>query len=192
MKRKRILESARQHFSRFGFDQATIRDIARDAGAGVGTVLRYAESKHALLQEVWREGVRELLERPLEAQYGCSLVEGAMQLFEPFLRAYHKEPELARVVVKELPWLTGKALEDHRPDLERFLTGLTQLVNRDLERDVLAQGTNPSRLAYIFFTLYCGACIELCTLHDDASLDRTLHHLRENLELVTRGLRRSP
>jgi len=74
-----VKESARQHFSRFGFDQATIRDIARDAGVGMGTVLHYAESKHALLQEVWREGVRELLERPLEAQYGCSLVEGALR-----------------------------------------------------------------------------------------------------------------
>jgi hypothetical protein len=50
---------------------------------------------------------------------------------------------------------------------------------------------NPLQAARIVFSLYYGACVELCTLYGDASLDRTTHHLRENLELLMRGLRRN-
>lgn len=50
-KRERILISALRVFGRQGFHQATIEEVAREAGVGKGTIYLYVPSKEALLQE---------------------------------------------------------------------------------------------------------------------------------------------
>jgi AcrR family transcriptional regulator len=68
--RRRVLEAAEIVFSRAG-NGATIEDVAREAGLGVGTVCRHFPTKQALLDEVLNEGYRELivaLDRALEAE----------------------------------------------------------------------------------------------------------------------------
>lgn len=47
--RKRLLDAASEHFTRFGYRRANIGDIARDAGHGKGTVYLHFSSKQALL-----------------------------------------------------------------------------------------------------------------------------------------------
>lgn len=49
-KRERILISALRVFGRQGFHQATIEEVAREAGIGKGTIYLYVPSKEALLQ----------------------------------------------------------------------------------------------------------------------------------------------
>lgn len=58
--RRRVLEAAEAVFSRSG-TSATIEEVARAAGVGVGTVCRHFPTKQALLDEVLNESYRELL-----------------------------------------------------------------------------------------------------------------------------------
>ena len=46
--RQRILEAARNLFSKKGFDESTTRDIAAEAGVATGTLFNYFPSKEAL------------------------------------------------------------------------------------------------------------------------------------------------
>ena len=58
-----LIENAVLHFARFGFEGASLREIATDAGATLSTIDRYFGSKaelyHAVLRQVWLEVERE-------------------------------------------------------------------------------------------------------------------------------------
>lgn len=187
-KRTRILAAAEHQFATLGFEAATVRAIAKEAGVGLGTVLLYFESKHALLLEVWRERV---LARGLAGPEGgaCSLVGAAMERFEPFLRVYAEDLPLARVVVRELPWLEGSAAELHLPELLAFLAGLEALVAPARERGEVRPDVSPKLVATTFFSLYYGACLELTTSLGALPLPVVLARLEERLALVAAGLR---
>jgi AcrR family transcriptional regulator len=57
--RERILEVAKEAFTRFGAD-ASLDDIARQAGVGPGTLYRHFPSREELLQAVYRSELEKL------------------------------------------------------------------------------------------------------------------------------------
>ena len=57
--RDRILEVARDAFTRFGAD-ASLDDIARQAGVGAGTLYRHFPTRDALIEAVYRTEVEKL------------------------------------------------------------------------------------------------------------------------------------
>jgi len=67
-KERQIMEAAFEVFSRRGFPQATIAEIAQVAGVAEGTIYNYYRSKHDLLVALVhdyadREGISEILDR---------------------------------------------------------------------------------------------------------------------------------
>src|ERR1035441_5657905 len=57
--RERILEVAKEAFTRFGAD-ASLDDIARQAGVGAGTLYRHFPTRDALIEAVYRTEVEKL------------------------------------------------------------------------------------------------------------------------------------
>ena len=65
--RRRILAAAAAVFSRRGLD-ATLDEVAREAGVGVGTVYRRFPDKESLVQELFRDGIDGLV---TVAEHAC-------------------------------------------------------------------------------------------------------------------------
>ena len=61
-RQRRLLAAARTTFVRLGYDRATIRDIAQEAGVAQGLLYNYFRSKDDLLREVFRQGARDVAE----------------------------------------------------------------------------------------------------------------------------------
>jgi AcrR family transcriptional regulator len=57
--RERILEAAKEAFTRFGAE-ASLDDIARQAGVGAGTLYRHFPTRDALIEAVYRSEVEKL------------------------------------------------------------------------------------------------------------------------------------
>jgi AcrR family transcriptional regulator len=57
--RERLLEVAKEAFARSGAD-ASLDDIAKQAGVGAGTLYRHFPSREALIEAVYRTGVEKL------------------------------------------------------------------------------------------------------------------------------------
>jgi AcrR family transcriptional regulator len=55
--RAAILEAAKAHFARSGYDRAALRDIAAEAGADVSLIKRYFGGKEALFTEALRASI---------------------------------------------------------------------------------------------------------------------------------------
>ena len=87
-RRKQILDAALAVFSRKGYGEATIPDIAREAGIAVGTIYNYYPSKRDLLVSVLASHVLSepflmLMEQPPEADdrtFLRSLIEDRLTL----------------------------------------------------------------------------------------------------------------
>ncbi|MER6994433.1 helix-turn-helix domain-containing protein [Streptomyces sp. NPDC000410] len=75
---ERLLAEARAAFAEHGTD-ASLEDIARRAGVGIGTLYRHFPNRHALMNAVFQEALAALLERSRElasAEHPCgALVE---------------------------------------------------------------------------------------------------------------------
>src|SRR5271168_4103469 len=57
--RERILEAAKEAFTRSGAN-ASLDDIAKDAGVGAGTLYRHFPTRDALIEAVYRTEVEKL------------------------------------------------------------------------------------------------------------------------------------
>jgi AcrR family transcriptional regulator len=98
--RERILEVAKEAFTRFGAE-TSLDDIARQAGVGAGTLYRHFPTRDALIEAVYRTEVdklaaaaRKLAEKmpPLEALRAWMLLFvdhiAAKQIIAPALNSY--------------------------------------------------------------------------------------------------------
>jgi AcrR family transcriptional regulator len=57
--RERILEVAKEAFTRFGAE-ASLDDVAKQAGVGAGTLYRHFPTRDALIEAVYRSEVEKL------------------------------------------------------------------------------------------------------------------------------------
>jgi AcrR family transcriptional regulator len=87
--RERILEVAKKAFTRYGAD-ASLDDIAKQAGVGAGTLYRHFPTRDVLIEAVYRREVEKLAEaarvfadetQPIEA------LRNWMQLFVDHIAA---------------------------------------------------------------------------------------------------------
>lgn len=110
-RRRQILDAALAVFSRKGYGQATIPDIAREGGMAVGTIYNYYPSKREILlsvlaSRVLSEPFLKLMEQPPEADdraFFRSLIEERLTLISQnadkflFMMAeVYRDPDLRR------------------------------------------------------------------------------------------------
>jgi AcrR family transcriptional regulator len=148
--RHRLLTAARQVFTAQGFDAATIREIARQAGVATGTVFVHFPDKQALLAEVLHESLQIALDEAWRTLPTAPLSEQLLHLADHLYRQYGTQPELARVLVKETLFMAGepgRRLDEHRTD---FFERVESLIAVGATSD----GPAPRALAQTFFALY--------------------------------------
>src|SRR5208282_6422320 len=89
--RDRILEAAKQAFTRSGAD-ASLDDIAKDAGVGAGTLYRHFPTRDALIEAVYHTEVEKLAaaERKFaETMPPVQALRAWMLLFVDYIAAKH-------------------------------------------------------------------------------------------------------
>ena len=89
--RERILEAAKEAFTRAGAD-ASLDDIAKEAGVGAGTLYRHFPTRDALIEAVYRTEVEKLAgaERKFaEAMSPIAALRAWMLLFVDYIAAKH-------------------------------------------------------------------------------------------------------
>src|SRR3984893_19436051 len=66
-KSERIRVAARELFSKHGYESATLRQIAKRAHVGLGTVFNYAQDKRDLVFLIFNEELAAVTDRALKA-----------------------------------------------------------------------------------------------------------------------------
>jgi TetR/AcrR family transcriptional regulator, fatty acid metabolism regulator protein len=102
-KRRVLLDAAVRVFARKGYHEARVGDIAEEAGVAHGLLYHYFASKEEVLETIFRDTWTELLAavRVVE-ESGESAREQLRQVAAILLRAWRRDPDLVRVLVREV------------------------------------------------------------------------------------------
>ncbi|MGO9547587.1 MAG: TetR/AcrR family transcriptional regulator [Rhodomicrobium sp.] len=134
--RERVLEAAKQAFTRAGAN-ASLDDIAKDAGVGAGTLYRHFPTRDALIEAVYRTEVEKLAaaERKFaEAMPPIEALRAWMLLFVDYIAA-------KQIIAPALNTLVGgpsKLYEGSRAQIQGAIGALVRraIKSGDIRKDL--------------------------------------------------------
>jgi AcrR family transcriptional regulator len=186
-KRARILKAARRLFGRKGFERTTTREIAEAADVGAGTLFLYAGTKEDLLVSVFREEIDHVVREAFATVPAGSLLERVLHVFGALIAHHEQDPGLARVLVKELPFV-----EDRRHGvaemMANLLGGIAGLIKEAQARGEIDPCVSSSQLAGNLFALYFSRLQRWLAGGEAIGMRQRDEGLRATLDLQLSGL----
>jgi TetR/AcrR family transcriptional regulator, fatty acid metabolism regulator protein len=157
-KRRLILDAAVRVFARKGFHTSRVGDIAEEAGVAHGLLYHYFASKDELLETIFRETWADLLAaiRAVEESDEPAR-EKLRQVGAILLRSWRRQPDLVRVLVREIARSPEGAR--HREDLGAVVTAIERIVERGQAAGAFRAELDPRLAATIVY----GALEEILT-----------------------------
>jgi AcrR family transcriptional regulator len=187
--RRRVLDAARQLFMERGYEAATIRDIASQAGLSTGAVFASFVDKTDLFNTVMAEDFQRQVDHLREAAKPDAKVEDAvLSVFEAGYRFHGAQLPLLQAAVS-LSWSHGLGGEfGDRPSFGLAMDALTEMLSRGVETGQLKATPDQLRLAAeVLWESYVANYRR--ALFDDWDADRLIQRMRDQIQLVLAGLR---
>ena len=142
--RQRVLDAAEELFADAG-NGATIEDIAKRAGVGVGTVCRHFPTKQALIDEVLTESFRELV---ADADEALAAAEPA-DAFERFVHQLAGHQARRRMLAEQMA--TELELPPAAVELKSSMrANITELLRRAQAAGAIRDDISPADTAMLF------------------------------------------
>ncbi len=187
-KQERISRAARRLFGRKGFERTTTREIADAADIGAGTLFLYAGTKEDLLVSIFRDEFDRIVERAFATVPATSLLEQTLHVFGELIAYHERDPGLARVFVKELPFVADRR-HGVAATMAALLGGIARLIDEAQASGELPAGLPATLLAHNLFALYF-AQVQRWLGGDPIPAANRDEGLRASLELQLAGLTR--
>lgn len=182
---ERIVDAALRCVARSGFDRASMKDIAREAGVSKSLLHYHFQSKENLLLEVQARNFRNLavgIEK-LARSEGASLEQGLLGLDKlwELLVAFRDHVPLSLEM-----WSEGTRRPDLRVRLDVFASEMIALTERGL-RAALGDSIKrlpwpPQRLARLVFAILCGMSLHAYFAPSPETAGETYRDLRLLIE----------
>jgi AcrR family transcriptional regulator len=157
--RARILDVAKRHFERDGFEASSVRAIALEADVAAGTVLLHFTDKLSLLHAALHDDLEAAIERSLSAPSRGALLERLCAVVRPFYAYYDERPRLSRVLLRESLLAEPPWQERFGEQAARVLGRVAALVEEAKQRGELTGGADTRLLATAFASFYYFALI---------------------------------
>ncbi len=136
--RELILEVAKEAFTRYGAN-ASLDDIAKEAGVGAGTLYRHFPTRDALIEAVYRTEVEKLAaaERKFaETMAPIDALRAWMLLFVDYIAAKH-------IIAPALNTFVGGASKLHEGSRAQIRGAIEALVNRAIKSGDISKDIEP-------------------------------------------------
>jgi TetR/AcrR family fatty acid metabolism transcriptional regulator len=157
-KRRLILDAAVRVFARKGYHTCRVGDIAEEAGVAHGLLYHYFRSKEELLETIFRETWRDLLDavRSVEEtdETGRDRLAGIAKIL---LRAWRRDPDLVRVLVREVT--RSSHLQRRIDEIDQAFAGIERIIAQGQEQGEFRSDVDPRMVSYVFY----GALEEILT-----------------------------
>src|SRR6185295_12787274 len=191
--RERIRAAAAELFTRHGYGAATMRQIAKRAHVGLGTLFNYAEDKRDLVFLIFNEELNAVTDVALAApRPGQALLDQLLAVFREHYRWLASKPALARILLQELTFYSrGKQAATFHGIRGRLIGGIEQLVRNAQARRKIGTREGPEFIARHIFFVY-SASLRWWIVARKPRPGDGLADLRRLLRLQIEGLRMRP
>jgi TetR/AcrR family fatty acid metabolism transcriptional regulator len=157
-RRRQILQAAVSAFARKGYHACRVSDIAKQAGVAYGLVYHYYGSKEALLEAIFKETWGAMLETIKSVEQLDELApEQVRKVTQIVLRTWKRDPDLVRVLVREVTRSSQLQHETH--DIDLAYQALQRIVERGQETGQFRSDVD----ARLTATIWYGALEEILT-----------------------------
>jgi|ETNmetMinimDraft_28_1059901.scaffolds.fasta_scaffold48823_2 AcrR family transcriptional regulator len=151
--RERILDAARERFSRFGVRRTTMEEVSREAGLARATVYLHFPGKAALYRELLEADSEELLRNIEDAVEGSGgALEGIRQLFRVTLDHYRNNRVLWHALSEDPEFCLSEEARPLRGEHERRLIAVLENVIRRGIREGSIRHLRAADVAFVMFT----------------------------------------
>jgi TetR/AcrR family transcriptional regulator, fatty acid metabolism regulator protein len=149
-RRARIVDAAVKVFARRGYHTARVGDIAEEAGVAHGLLYHYFDSKEALLEAVFRETWTQIVDavRVIE-ESGEPAVEQLRRVAAIYLRAWARDPDLVRVLVREVA--RSEQVQRRVDEIAEVFRAITRIVERGQAKGELRADVDARLASWIFY-----------------------------------------
>ena len=187
-RRRQILEAAVKVFARSGFHTSRVGDVAEEAGVAYGLVYHYFTSKEELLETIFRDTWTQMLARVREVEAsGVPASEQVRQVTALLLRTWRRDPDLVRVLVREVT--RSPHVQREIAEISDAMKVLEGIIHRGQESGEFRGGLDPRLGAVVFY----GALDEVLTgwvLGQLPDGDEDIARAERNVvELLVEGMR---
>jgi len=191
--RERIRAAAAELFTRHGYGAATMRQIAKRAHVGLGTLFNYADDKRDLVFLIFNEELNAVTDVALaEPRPGQALLDQLLAVFRVHYRWLAAKPALARILLQELTFYSsGKQAATFLGIRKRLIDGIEQLVKTAQAKGRIASRERPALIARHIFFVY-SASLRWWIVARKPRPGDGLADLRRLLRLQIEGLRMRP
>lgn len=191
-KLSRIIAAARHIFARRGFEATTVQEIARRARVATGTLFLYADTKRDLAFLAVLQDYEAAMQAAMAVADDPPILDQIMACLTPYLRFYHAQPELSKIVLSEFTFFTsGKhaALQGERVGmLKREMARRYALAQ---SRGEAAPGGDTADMAELTYLIFQG--VNRAWLREGGqALDEGIARLRRMLSLALDGVLARP
>ena len=157
-KRRLILDAAVRVFARKGYHTCRVGDIAEEAGVAHGLLYHYFRSKEELLETIFRETWRDVLDAVRSVEESDETARDRLAgVAKILLRSWRRDPDLVRVHVREVT--RSSHLQQRIDEIDQAFAGLERIIARGQEEGEFRTDLNPRMVSYVFY----GALEEILT-----------------------------
>lgn len=157
-KRRLILDAAVRVFARKGYHTSRVGDIAEAAGVAHGLLYHYFRSKEELLETIFRETWRDVLDAVRSVEVTDETArERLAGIAKILLRAWRRDPDLVRVLVREVTRTSH--LQRQVKELDEAFAGLERIIARGQTEGEFRSDIDARMASYVFY----GALEEILT-----------------------------
>lgn len=185
----RIKEAAFSLFLSKGFDDTTTREIASQAGVGMGTVFVYAETKRDLLFLIVNDGLEDCIsESRANIRPDYSLLRNLLVILRRHYQYFAENPVISRAALREMYFYqSGKQAERFNRTRHALRHLLIDLIREALEKGIITSTEEPELIAQTVFAIY-QVDLRIWLSEDRLDLERGTDRLRRQIEIVLKGL----
>jgi len=157
-RRRQILQAAVKAFARKGYHACRVSDIAEEAGVAYGLVYHYYRSKETLLEAIFRETWGAMLATIQSVeQLDEPAGEQVRKVTEIVLRTWKRDPELVRVLVREVT--RSSHVQQETDEIDLAYKALQRIVERGKRTGEFREDVD----ARLTATIWYGALEEILT-----------------------------
>lgn len=190
IKKDDILDASIELFSRDGFYNTGMRDIASEAGVAIGTIYHHFEDKNSILVYILRDAIEERRRFMEELRQNESSVhEKIEQIIELHFERFRRRSALGRLIVTQSRQ-PGDELQDvYRELYQDIAEFVTELMDEGVRRGVVTSTCDPCIVSYALVGAMENITMKLMETDPDDRDDRMYERASSQLtHLLWNGL----
>lgn len=155
--KKLIKETAYFLFEKNGYEETTMRSVAKAAGVGLGTIFVHFPDKSSLLAAALLEDLNQVVEHAFNSLPGKCITKQLEHIVRALYQFYAQKPKLSRTIISRLFFLEGPCGQDLEKQLLSFLSRIELLFQNANHNKEIPKDTDIVLCVQAFgsFFIYC-------------------------------------